>query len=408
MCVKLISKITIRGKSFMLENLFFLLLVILVISLALFLPHQSYDPCLPIDDGVFDAYGSFIGGILAFLSTYILIITLKEQREQANSTIEEQRKQVEEQRKQAEESNVDSIFWGLLQHLQKEIEDLNTLEVKEIVKEYEGKSQTTQYTNKDYFEHLRRILQCGFNHKERYSENIKQAKEDYLSVYIHNPRLASYFRLLYRICDFIDRANLKEEKKRDYLKFLRAQLTTSELFLLRYNAQIYEGENFQQYINEYNLLKHLPVFELLEFKYWWGEMENDERSRYEVSAFFDKLRRKIKHLLSDRTEEKTEHAPHLIMLGEWTVSIDLTSESRLELVATMKNKRLKEIKTLDMAPESLQRLLQCVLAEIFSFSNFQRYWRRNQFVIEGREKPNKNKVTCYVETEDKSKLRMHP
>lgn len=125
----------------MLENLFFLLLVILVISLALFLPHQSYDPCLPIDDGVFDAYGSFIGGILAFLSTYILIITLKEQREQANSTIEEQRKQVEEQRKQAEESNVDSIFWGLLQHLQKEIEDLNTLEVKEIVKEYEGKAK---------------------------------------------------------------------------------------------------------------------------------------------------------------------------------------------------------------------------------------------------------------------------
>lgn len=408
MCIKLISKITIRGKSLMLENLFFLLLVILVISLALFLPHQSYDPCLPIDDGVFDAYGSFIGGILAFLSTYILIITLKEQREQANSTIEEQRKQVEEQHKQAEESNVDSIFWGLLQHLQKEIEDLNTLEVKETVKEYEGKSQTTQYTNKDYFEHLRRILQYGFNHKERYSENIKQAKEDYLSVYIHNPRLASYFRLLYRICDFIDRANLKEEKKRDYLKFLRAQLTTSELFLLRYNAQIYEGENFQQYINEYNLLKHLPVFELLEFKYWWGEMENDERSRYEVSAFFDKLRRKIKHLLSDRTEEKTEHAPHLIMLGEWTVSIDLTSESRLELVATMKNKRLKEIKTLDMAPENLQRLLQCVLAEIFSFSNFQRYWRRNQFVIEGREKPNKKKVTCYVETEDKSKLRMHP
>lgn len=411
MCTKLISKITIRVKFLLLENLFSLLLVILVISLTLFLPHQNYNPHLPIDDKVFDAYGSFVGGILAFLSTYILIITLKEQREQANSTLEEQRKQanlaLEEQRKQAEGSNVDSIFWGLLQHLQKEIEDLNTLEVKETVKEYEGKSQTTQYTNKDYFEHLRRTLQSSFKHKEKYPDNVKQAKEDYLGVYIHNPRLASYFRLLYRICDFIDRANLKEEKKRDYLKFLRAQLTTSELFLLRYNAQIYEGENFQQYINEYNLLKHLPVFELLEFKYWWGEMENDERSRYEVSAFFDKLRRKIKHLLSDHTEERTE--PVLpIMLGEWTVSIDLTSESRLELVAKMKNKRLKGINTLDMAPENLQRLLQCVLAEIFSFSNFQRYWRRDQFMIGGMEKPNKKKVTCYVETEDKSKLRMHP
>ena len=143
----------------MLENLFSLLLVILLISLALFLPHQNYDPCLPIDGQVFDAYGSFVGGILAFLSTCILIITLKEQREQANSTLEEQRKQTEE-------SNVDSIFWGLLQHLQKEIEDLNTLEVKETVKEDEGKSQTTQYTNKDYFEHLRRMLQSRFKHKK--------------------------------------------------------------------------------------------------------------------------------------------------------------------------------------------------------------------------------------------------
>lgn len=152
MCTKLISKITIRVKSLLLENLFSLLLVILVvISLTLFLPHQNYDPHLPIDDNVFEAYGSFVGGILAFFSTYILVITLKEQRKQANLALEEQRKQVEE-------SNVDSIFWGLLQHLQKEIEDLNTLEVKATVKEDEGKSQTTQYTNKDYFEHLRQIL----------------------------------------------------------------------------------------------------------------------------------------------------------------------------------------------------------------------------------------------------------
>lgn len=152
MCTKLISKITIMVKSLLLENLFSLLLVILVvISLTLFLPHQNYDPHLPIDDNVFEAYGSFVGGILAFFSTYILVITLKEQRKQANLALEEQRKQVEE-------SNVDSIFWGLLQHLQKEIEDLNTLEVKATVKEDEGKSQTTQYTNKDYFEHLRQIL----------------------------------------------------------------------------------------------------------------------------------------------------------------------------------------------------------------------------------------------------------
>lgn len=67
MCTKLISKITIRVKSLLLENLFSLLLVILVvISLTLFLPHQNYDPHLPIDDNVFEAYGSFVGGILAF------------------------------------------------------------------------------------------------------------------------------------------------------------------------------------------------------------------------------------------------------------------------------------------------------------------------------------------------------
>ena len=49
-------------------------------------------------------------------------------------------------------------------------------------------------------------------------------------------KIAAYYRTLYRIFELIDESDLiNDEQKKEYAKIIRAQLTESELFFLRYN-----------------------------------------------------------------------------------------------------------------------------------------------------------------------------
>jgi len=100
-----------------------------------------------------------------------------------------------------------------------------------------------------------------------YPQRIKEAVDVYLKFYEENRSLlASYYRLLYRIMQTIDEANIDDDIKRRYAKIFRCQITEEELMLLRYNASTHYGKKMQVYINRYNLLKHLPKMHLLEFK----------------------------------------------------------------------------------------------------------------------------------------------
>ena len=61
------------------------------------------------------------------------------------------------------------------------------------------------------------------------------------------------------------------------MKMLRAQLSDSELALLRYNGMTRQGAKFVPLINKFNLLKHLPPLELMEYKRWSAQMTLEER-----------------------------------------------------------------------------------------------------------------------------------
>lgn len=272
-------------------------------------------------------------------------------------------------------------FFGLLRHLQKEIEDLNTI------------GNGGQYTNKDYFETLRRELQEQFRHQDKYDKNVSQAICDYIKLYVKNPRLASYFRLLYRICELTDKAQIEDNKKKEYVKILRAQLTGSELLLLRYSAQTCEGVNFKYYINKYNLLKHLPMFELLEFKQWWGEM--DEYQRYQVSIFADNLKYCIKETVCSRKVPKDR-----VPLEGWSLRIILDNPQKLTVHLNSQRKS-KDKMFSTLSPEDIQRLLQCILSEILSFSNFEYFRKRRTLTIERTGQPSQESIGCYVESSDK-------
>jgi len=91
----------------------------------------------------------------------------------------------------------------------------------------------------------------------------KQGKELLLIIYdhyfhIHQSDLGHYFRHLYHIVNFVEKADIGTEQKKTYIKILRAQLSNYELLLLAYNAlHSYGSDKFYPLIEKYQLLKNL-------------------------------------------------------------------------------------------------------------------------------------------------------
>lgn len=348
-----------------------LLFASVLFTFALFQYYELYVPNFPIDTEVFGHYGDFIGGALSVVSIYLLLETLKEQKQDSK-----------EQQKSMADNNFNSVFFGLLSHLQKEIEDLNTMK------------NGGQYTNKDYFENLRRELQIRFQPQDYFDKNISRAIRDYIEIYVKNPRLAPYFRLLYRICELTDNAEIDEDKKKDYIKILRAQLTGSELLLLRYNAQTPGGDNFKKYVVRYNLLKHLPMFELLEFKQWWGQMQAYER--YQVSIFADSLKRCVKKYCQG------DQSSNPFQFEGWELSIKTISDNEMSVCLSKTKTKLYGNMFSAIDPDKLERLLQCMLAEIFSYSNFEMKIERSTLKIESGAIPTETYICCRVSLSKKA------
>lgn len=343
------------------------LALVLVLSAFLFTHKQALFHCdLPINEKMFDAYGSFVGGVLAFISVFLLVETLRDQRistAEQREFIRDQRRQTEEQlmliREQSQqvgEGNFNSLFWGLLQHLQKEIEML----------EFET------YAGKSYFGVLCQRMQEAFKLepedstwlKVRYENNIYWATSYYIGLYAKHPELASYFRLLYRVCVIVDKSDLNETQKLEYMKILRAQLTSGELFLLRYNAYTPYGAHFQTYICKYNLLKHLPAFDLLELNNWWRKMT--DRERYQASALVYLLRKDIRLLLEGHDKEiRQDRFKH----NGWIYEVKKESGFDIKILLRRVDESVDKIFS-PFCMYDMEQLVCCILFEVFMFSSF--------------------------------------
>lgn len=86
--------------------------------------------------------------------------------------------------------------------------------------------------------------------------------------------MGHYFRNLYHIVKFVDKANISN--KREYTNILRAQLSTGELLLLYFNClSRYGNEKFKPLVEKYSLLKTIA--------------DDDELLRYDCKDLYDKM-----------------------------------------------------------------------------------------------------------------------
>ena len=367
---------TQRSKQSLIENKWSYVIVTFVfIILAMILFGWNvikYDLTSPIDYSLFGSFGDFccgvLGTILMLLSTLFVIKTFKYQQSVTKSNL-----------RQLEAQRFNDLFFELMNLYHKEIAELCGQDFKlyPINKQEESGeiiARELRYNDKDFFDVSKEKLQQKYQNENSFTANRKLALKLYMNFYIKNKtKMGAYFRTLYRIYDLIDNANIEESGKKNYLKIVRAQLTESELFFLRYNAMTYYGKNFIKYINKYNLLKHLPAFELLEFKDWWNKSNQIEKTG--INIIFDVVGKITRKMLCDTQETLCVNidniSPKYSMRLEKKNSYDL-------LITIIINKNAKndkiEFSALDnYDSKKIQQLLDCFIKEVIMYSNFEKY-----------------------------------
>ena len=87
--------------------------------------------------------------------------------------------------------------------------------------------------------------------------------------------MSVHFRNLYLLVKMIGETDnvdeggnimLKEVDRVTYAKSIRGQLSEGEMLFLRYNCLTDRGDKMKPLVNQFNLLKHLPIMSLLEFR----------------------------------------------------------------------------------------------------------------------------------------------
>ena len=316
-------------------------------------------------------YGDFVGGVLGTIFGVISVLLMFK-------TFDHQRKAMADNQTQLEIERFHDLFFELLRLYQSQVSDLcgvyRTFEKSKkdnLTEDENTEVYEYSYNNKDFFDFEKEKLQRVFTPKKSFEQNQAEALKTYMFFYIKNKdKIGAYYRTLYRIYDLIDNAKtIPEGIKKDYLKIIRAQLTETELFFLRYNALTYYGHKFIKYINEYNILKHLPVFELLEFKDWWKDLDAVERAG--LNIVFTNLR-DILHKVWDRKNVKISTSGKIDSKYSFMIEIRNCADVEIKVIIddSKESTSMELLAFKHFDAKRLQQLLDCYIKEIFIYSHF--------------------------------------
>ena len=373
-----------------------------------------------VDSTLFGTYGDFIGGVLGtiftIISVFFLLVTFRHQR----IVTKDNHKQMETQR-------FNDLFFELLHLYQSEVDELcgSSQIIDSMEKKDDGKIRVQgkdwNYNNKDYFDFEKEKIQKKYRNRKSYIENIKQSVNYYMLFYIENrSKIGAYFRTLYRIYELIDcSSEISEKQKKEYSKIVRAQLTESELFFIRYNAMTIYGKSFVKYINKYNILKHLPAFELLEFKDWWGKDNNSPGlnivEREGVNIIYSLITKSLKDVFKQSSSNDYDYMVTLMPDDDAKYQISMALKQHYDFMITITIKNKATIFTREfmgfkkMDEKRIQQLFDCFLKEIFMYSNFHQFNNLGDEDFYSKPIVTQNNVTtiiCGVKTKNNEPLKI--
>lgn len=307
-----------------------------------------------VSHDIMGTYGDFIGGVLgtliALYSAFLLYRTLGSQLS-VNSDIMD--------------ANITTIYQSFLQIFDNNFHNLfiNYKEAK-LAYQYDEKRVTKQIVTKpdntsEKIENSNIITFSGpkaleklaesfieikFTDKRTYFLRVKSATNKFEMFYSeHRREMSVHFRNLYLLVKMIGETDnvdeggnimLKEVDRVTYAKSIRGQLSEGEMLFLRYNCLTDRGDKMKPLVNQFNLLKHLPIMSLLEFRAHRNKISS-QREINTLDSHFIILKKKLKEHISFPSNEMTK---------KWDFSIKYSiyfnlSDDRKKL--TLKLSRLK-------------------------------------------------------------------
>lgn len=295
-----------------------------------------------IDNETIGQYGDFIGGVLGtILSVVLLYLTLNLQRKDSSMNA-----------KIYEKQELNNEFYHLLSLYQ------------EILKGFILHGDEIDLQGKELIAACYQDMYDGFDENDKAQR--KMASKSFMQFYAQNRHFTPvYFRTLYRICETVTERNENIDFKNvDYIKILRSQLTDAELLLLRYNAQTIVGKKFRRFINQMNLLKHLPPLDLLEYKKWRKILT--PFGIWEVSSL-NTILIELRQRMTDLLDESNSATLNTFSEPFSSVVFALnTSENKDELTLVINRKNLVVIHDKDTFG-CIQRFDKESLLDLFSF-----------------------------------------
>lgn len=352
-------------------------LLLSILAAVFFMMHRYYDASNVIDGTLWGQYGDFIGGVIgtlvSVLSVYYLISTLQEQQ---NANIEVAK-------------NNDKI--AAVYTLQQFDSNFSTLLqiYKSVVESYHYKiNDKLEKNGRAALIAMGQDLFKNFKCTSSFEESYKAAKQHFdNNFYIPNRDVAAvHFRTLYQLFSLIYSSDIDERKKVLYAKMIRSQLCEEELLLLRYNCHCHYGNQMRKFVNIYNLLKHLPVLSLGEFKKW-REFLGNEQNINRIDTEFISLRKHIFNAINGKIKENKQYV--INYSPKYMLSIQVADDNQsLELHLT-RNNILKTDDagsidaTFDMfSIEQFEDLFTSFFKELFVYSNFAIYNKLEDIRIE--------------------------
>lgn len=262
----------------------------------------------------FGTFGDFIGGVLGTLFALISVAFMKK-------TFESQREESKNQRNDAAIQRFNDMFYELLRLYREQVESLS-LERYEVKVPGNG-YERVEYKGKEFFDkgkiNITNKIEEQLNDQSDSLEIMQEALDSYYEFYKNNrSKLSAYYRTLYRIFEIIDKSNLIEEKEKvGYVKIVRAQLTESELFFIRYNAMSEYGRESMQYLKKYRVLNHFPFYEMLEYRHLFKDLEKD-KFKEKLNKIFNDIYEVTAKLIIERGRSKK------VIEGGWSKKEETT------------------------------------------------------------------------------------
>jgi hypothetical protein len=300
-----------------------------------------------IKHDVVGTYGDFIGGVLgtmiALYSAYLLVRTLGNQLSVNGDVMDTNKNVIKTNNKTIYQSflqifdNKFSTQFGIyqqaklnyqceIQKVQKKVIENGATQKKIIIHE------TIVIHGAEALEHLAtQFSKNRYTDKRTYLSRVKSATNAFDEFYSeHRREMSVHFRNLYLLAKYVgetdnvdEEGNIKltEQDRVEYAKSIRGQLSEGEMLLLRYNCLTSRGEKMRTFVNQFNLIKHLPVMSLLEFQKHRDKLRS-YRDANTLDTHFIALKKRMKEYIGFATNEQT---------SKWNFSVKYSIEMELSV-----------------------------------------------------------------------------